>query len=157
MPAEGAAGVAATAALAFAVPFFACFLAPAFFVLLLAVELAVADVLATGALAGLAAGAGVVCAASETPAIANVMVRPMIVEAVLVIVVSVLFGSACLFASDYIDDSVYEPAVKAMLITVHPVYAVRDRSFGLCGATLKVWISDSQSGINARWHVHVPT
>ena len=48
--------------------------------------------------AGLAAGAGVACAANEMPAIANEMARPMIAEVVFVMVLSVLiFGSVCFF------------------------------------------------------------
>ena len=87
-----------------------------FFVLL------VAGVLLVVALAvfDAGAGAGVVCAANETPAMANVMVRPMIVEIVFVIVLFVLWEALVLFASVYIDDVHYEPALNALLITVHP-------------------------------------
>lgn len=84
------AGVTAAAffvPLAFAVVDLACFA----FVLLVVdvVVLAVAELVA-----GFGVGAGVACAANETPAIANVMVRPMIAETVFVIILSVSFGSA---------------------------------------------------------------
>ena len=73
--------------MAFAVVDLACFA----FVLLVVdvVVLAVAELVA-----GFGVGAGVACAANETPAIANVMVRPMIAETVFVIILSVSFGSA---------------------------------------------------------------
>ncbi len=70
--------------------FFAAFFVPFFAVLLVAeAVLVVAE-----DVAGFAAGAGVVCAPKEMPAIANAMVRLMIVEVVLVIFVSVLFLEA---------------------------------------------------------------
>ena len=53
---------------------------------------------------------------------ANVMVRPMIVETVFVIVVFVLFGSVYFFASVSIDESHYEPALNALLIPFHPIW-----------------------------------
>jgi len=95
----GVALVDATAA-AFFVAFtlavdFACFA----FLVLLTVDVLLAVVLVAAAFG---AGAGVACAANETPAIANVMVRPMIAEAVFVIFLSVLFSEALiLFASVY--------------------------------------------------------
>jgi hypothetical protein len=72
---------------------FACFLTADFLVLLAAVE-----VLAEAMAAGFGAGVGVVCAANEAAARASVMVKPMMVETVFVIVLSVLFsGSFCFF------------------------------------------------------------
>jgi hypothetical protein len=50
--------------------------------------------------AGAGAVCDAVCAANETPAMANVMVRPMIVEVIFVIVLFVLWEARVLFASD---------------------------------------------------------
>ena len=79
-----AAGFAVPLTTFFAVDFSAFF--TAFFVAFFSVVL-----VAEAVLAGLAAGAGVLCAPKETPAIANAMVRLIITEFVLVIFVSVLF------------------------------------------------------------------
>ena len=75
-----AAGVAVTAFLA-AVDLVEVFFVADFFVLLVPVALVAATLLAA-----FGAGAGVVCPAKEIPAIASVMVIPMIAETVLFIV-----------------------------------------------------------------------
>ncbi len=78
------AGVVVTAFLA-EVDFVECFFDAVFLTLLLPVAL-----VAEAVLAAFGAGAEVVCAAKDTPASANVIVMPRIVEIVFVIVLSCL-------------------------------------------------------------------
>jgi len=85
------AGVELTAFLAVVdLAFVECFFATVDFVLLLVV------LVAEAVLAAFGAGAGVVCPANETPAIASVMVIPMIAETVLFIVLFVLCEKLCI-------------------------------------------------------------
>jgi hypothetical protein len=82
--------VAVTAFLA-EVDFVEVFFVADFFVLLVPVALVAATLLAA-----FGAGAGVVCPARETPASANVMVKPRIAETVLFIVLFFLCEKRCI-------------------------------------------------------------
>jgi hypothetical protein len=90
-----AGGATALTVAAFFVPLalavdFTCFLVPLVDAGVLDTVLVEEAALVVAVAAGFTAGAGV-CAANETAAIARVMVKPMIVETVFVIVLSVLF------------------------------------------------------------------